>query len=190
MLSEKNKFIFIHIPKTGGSSIEEFLLKNESVKTPLSRANKIKFNTGTLLTQHKKITKFKLSQQKKFFCFCFVRNPWDKVASDYFWVKKKPRFRKLSFKDYIGLLGENLFKGRNCSQLEFVNENIDFVGRFESLQKDFDKVCEKININKGILPKKNCGNHQDMYRSIYDTHTKNEVYKIFKKDIQYFKYSF
>jgi hypothetical protein len=67
---------------------------------------------------------------------------------------------------------------------------MDFVGRFESLQHDFDRVCEKIGIPKFKLDFKNRTQRSISYEDYYDSETRDLVSNLFEKDIDLFKYSF
>lgn len=191
VISKENKFIFIHIPKTGGTSVEHFLLNRESVSHPLSPREKIEFSTGTQLMQHKKLNQFSIRHQKEYFCFCFVRNPWDKVVSDYIWIKKHKRFGGLNFLDFVNdPVGYSCFAGHGDEQVSFINENINYIGRFENLQKDFDIICEKAKIDKGILPVLNQSARSKNYRSMYNNQARYKIEEKFWKDIDRFNYSF
>ena len=65
----------------------------------------------------------------------------------------------------------------------------DFIGRFESLQKDFEKVCEIIEIPKRDLPKTNTSKHRH-YSTYYNKETKKMVAEAYKQDIELFGYGF
>lgn len=80
------------------------------------------------------------------------------------------------------------------SQLYFLTDSkgsvaMDFIGRFENLQEDFNVVCEKLQINDPTLPKllvRNYGHYADNYTPT----TKDLVYKLYKEEIDYFKFEF
>ncbi len=87
-------------------------------------------------------------------------------------------------------------------QYKFVVDNemkliVDFLGRFENLQNDFNKICKIINVNQCILPHNKHGvynNNKEFmnkhYKEFYNDYTKNLLYSIYKDDVDFFKYDF
>ena len=69
------------------------------------------------------------------------------------------------------------------------NINIDFIGRFENLHKDFDIICKKIGIKTPKLRHLNSRPH-DQYQLYYTDETAEIIYNAYKEDIDYFDYSF
>lgn len=206
MIFHDQKTCFIHVPKCGGTSVELCLLKNfypdfykkllfnldKKKRFPLSgflneSEQNLLFN-GRLKDgcQHYPISFLDQKTQENYFIFTFVRNPWSKALSEYFYFKNQLKF-KIAFKKFIN---------RNCpypfhmdKQISFINENIDFIGRFENFQEDFDTVCDKIGIARQKLPHKNKTNHKH-YTEYYDDETREIVAKKYAKDIEYFGYEF
>lgn len=192
MISHKYKCIFIHIGKTGGSSIEHALDQHVSIDSGISGEignTKLKGKQWTALEYAKKYPK----EYKEYFTFAFVRNPWDRTVSHYEWqiLLCNPYVMKLDFKGHIK---SRRFKGLKFSYIDNICDNkneimVDFVGRFETLQKDFDIVCDRIGIEHIKLPHINKINHKH-YTEYYDEETKQIVAEKYAQDIEYFGYEF
>jgi hypothetical protein len=196
MISHKHKFIFIHIPKTGGTSVEYVLLKLHGIEISLeeflplealSQADKKYYmcgGGGSL--QHSPIGSFSPKLQKEYFCFSFVRNPWELYVSEFRYAKKSRKNIK-SFRQFIKDPIMNPYHG--LPQLSFLNKNINFIGKFENLQEDFDTICDKIGIPKQQLPHANKTKHK-YYTEYYDDETRAIIAEKYAKDIEYFGYEF
>lgn len=198
MISREHKFIFIHIPKTGGTSIEQAL------KAKVKGASK-----------HRTVTDYEnqlKSDIEKYFLFSVIRNPWDKLVSYWKYRQGKswaPIDGKIkdfnTWLEFMLSLDLNNLKGKtaNCNlsdlrtalDLQFNclvnaknNINVDLI-RFENLQEDFDIVCDKIGIPQQQLPHKNKGKHKH-YTEYYDNETRQIVAEKYAKDIEHFGYKF
>ena len=210
MISHKHKFIFVHIPKCAGSSIEQTLLKNEGIRIPSKQKFYLDFLSENIkklylldypmhsYSQHFRLNQYDRGCVKNYYCFTFVRNPWDLLVSEYFYIKKNYNF-DLSFKEFI-YLGEKIkltkgFKwfierGNHLKpQHTFLSKDINFIGRFENIQADFNTICDKIGVSHQELPHKNKTNHKH-YTEYYDDETREIVAERYAKDIEYFGYKF
>lgn len=212
-VSLENKFIYIAIPKTGSSSCATSLGKyttpcnvvlnrlciTDDDTTTSKLRKQIKLTRGCLDTTDKHITANELKKKikdnyDKYFKFAFVRNPWDRLVSYYFWTNsnKKICFEKFIQNQKLKKTLDGTVRRRN--QYEYVVDDkgeviVDFIGRYENLQKDWNVVCEKIGICEK-LPWINKRRNKKSYTEFYDDKTMNIVYEMYKKDIEYFEYGF
>ena len=205
MINDKHEFIFIHTPKCGGSSIEDLLKNDSRMIRGWSEKNKVFIQHCTIL-QLKQLYNIKLD---KYFSFTFTRNPWDRAVSDYKgWFRPISPFKDIvkgtTLKDYllcrngyerINHLENPLGRGDHFrSQYEYIIDEhgkpiIDYVGKFETYQADFNIVCDKIGIPRQQLPHFNKSKHKH-YTEYYDEETKQIVAEKYAKDIEYFGYKF
>jgi len=208
MISHKKKFIFTAVPKTGTSSIERSLQKY-SLRHPATEKH------FTFLEYQKKY-----KNTKDYFSFAFVRNPFDRLVSQFhftgcgwfkFWAKQFPHFSDFdcTFANFVRhIVANDLSFSCHRYQSKLWNRNrnngggpdsdfsmhnyvrdINFIGKFENLQEDFNIACEKIGIPQQQLPHKNETNHKH-YTEYYDDETRQIVAEKYAKDIEFFGYKF
>ena len=190
MINHKYKFIFIHVPKTAGTSIIQSIIES---------------NTEYHLKQHSNYVKcINQDQYKDYFKFSVARNPWGRLVSLYF--EKKPMYVcNLNFKEYLYALYKDNQKQKQILNVDpnavmhasplmdcwykDIYEQINFIGNFERLDLVVKKISEvlrkKIQINHA---KKTFYNKH--YSEYYDDDTKNIVLEVHKKDIKQFGYTF
>ena len=178
---------FIHIPKTGGVSISQWLTRNVKGEYLLDKQH------GGKHADQTRIAKFlKLKQQPMGYTFCVVRNPWDRVVSAYhYYLRRKAIDKNISFEDF--LRGQwNKSKGNiwGCAtkQMHEYYYDVDVILRFENLNEDF-KVIQEFFGRDQSLSKNNTSNHKD-FRTYYTPEMVDIVAKKHAKDIQLYNYSF
>lgn len=233
MICHHNKCIFIHIPKNAGQSIEHVFLNRLNLTWETRAPLLLRYNDmpelGPPALAHLKADEYVankyLTQEMfdEYFKFAFVRNPWSRMISIYKYLgfNKKSDFKTFltgAFKDKI--FNERYwFVGPQSNYLYTENDDllVDFVGKFENLQDDFDYVCEKIGIPKTQVPhvneskdnnaiftlnpkalirniyydikKKNIPGFK-RYQDYYDQESIDLVAELYKRDIELFKYDF
>ncbi len=206
------KFIFIHVAKCAGCSIRN---------TEWMRSKGLeKECTGhqTIKCYEKKFSHL----FDEYFKFAFVRNPWDRIVSAYEdspdTMKEIPRFEKFvdilykhkslfHEKKSIGWSNEiripdipktliHFWPAHLCLKNNKGELKIDFIGKFENLQKDFDKISESIGVPSSELPHHNerktkgRGRRSSFYKDLYNDTAINQVAEIYKDDIELFKYEY
>ena len=227
MICEEYKCIFVHIPKVAGQSVEHFFLNKLELDWDTEREKLYLLKNsdpakGTEKLGHLAASEYvgcgHISQQKfdEYFKFSFVRNPWARLVSEY---RYRNYFRYKSFKDFV--LNKMPPPGFDDNyrhvmpQYDMLYDDkgkclVDFVGRFESLQKDFTEVCERMGFDESKLPYVNSSEKKSRilrrkvksfiyrngesdkkhYTEFYDAETQNAVTEYYQKDIEAFKYSF
>ena len=85
---------------------------------------------------------------------------------------------------------ENIKPIKNAVYLNILNEELDFIGRFENLQDDFSKVCSIIKCENKLLYREKNKRKLKHYTEYYDKETKQLVAEKYARDIEYFGYEF
>lgn len=84
-------FLFFHIPKTGGTSINRvFGFQKPNPDLGIIRKHFVLFKIKPLVNKTVWDNAFK---------FCFVRNPWDRIYSHYRYRLRKKKFEKTEHYD-------------------------------------------------------------------------------------------
>lgn len=140
---------------------------------------------------------------KVYFKFTFVRNPWDRLVSTFFdktkhvigtqWeLPQYAKYEHYTFKEFVRDLSDQILSERHVrTQISLLGsmKNVDFIGKFESLQEDFERVCSRIGISCEELPHHNKMKHKS-YWEYYDDETRALVSRMYKQDIDCFEYQF
>ena len=196
----KRKIIFLHIPKTGGTSVEKGL-------NLLSKKDGYGINDNKKAMQHYDWNEYKnhIGNEKydKYYKFSISRNPYDKVVSDYFWLKNIAKlthdnFQKKTFDEYLNYC-EQIVKNKSYNltiyhdhfkpQHQFIYDKnnklmINQILRFENFEyvTKFVNTRYKTNI-------KHLNENKLKKNIILNDIQKNKIYNIYKNDFILLKYS-
>lgn len=203
MISIENKFIFTHIGRTAGGSIELALNKYGQKKPHeapyfLNSNKAIQFTASQHWTSLEERLALGDSIWDQCFKFTIVRNPWDRILSQYkgHVTKEVPVLR---FEEYLNI---SFKEKKSHDDMRFIspcmdwitdsNGNIlvDYIGKFENLKEDFNIICKKINIPDVALPHINKNRNKESYRPYYTNKSAELVANAFAKDIMEFNYEF
>lgn len=201
-LCKKIKCIFIHIPKTAGTSIEFSLgmhgdLNFIGLKPYLNQTENIdNFFGGDLQHLTALELKNRIKNYSNYYKFTFVRNPWCRLVSTIIFrggIENNLDFNisKSDFKNLVDKI--NWDKPRFRCQLDYIMNNdgnllVDFIGRFESLHKDFAHIGSTLGLDLRLEHRmKTLHKH---YTEYYDNETRGIVAERYEKDIEYFGYKF
>ena len=68
---------------------------------------------------------------------------------------------------------------------------VDFIGRLENFEEDFNKVTDHIGIKGASLPHRNKNKKSNIeYKEYYNENSRKMMEEHFKKDIELFNYTF
>ncbi|WNH11620.1 sulfotransferase family 2 domain-containing protein [Thalassobellus suaedae] len=211
MISHQHKCIFIHIPKTAGTSINSFF--HPGVKFHFDnpdyerlfgwcpkRQLHMQHATSKQLIETGLVTE---EQWTSYFKFAFVRNPWDRAYSDYLFIQDFAGV-KGSFKDYldkknefqrilINTSGSHYLGDHLLAQTEFFDEEnykLDFIGRFENFDSDIQLVLDRLSINEKFNEHRNKSLRVKNYSNFYTNSKIKMVQNKYAEDILKLEYSF
>lgn len=187
---KKHKYLFIHIPKTAGTSILDAL--------------SIRFR------HHADFRVFKSAKPVLYlsvFKFCFVRNPYDRAVSTYLFLKNggsgstdKELCEYINsvshdFESFVfNLLDQDilhthpLFKPQYSYVCNFNYQlMVDFVGKFENIEQDWAAIAQKIGAPTSL--KKLNAQKKFSYKGFYTDSIAKRVFELYRKDFEIFDYS-
>jgi hypothetical protein len=203
MIYHRYKCIFVHIPKTGGKSVRRAL--------------------GLGWPGHKDISQYAEELNpavfQNYFKFSIVRNPWDRLLSEYNFQKNNSRPKKdklfifdergtkRKFSDWVrtAFANPHRYKGEDWAgdvskhihrwspQVDWLSVDgkiaVDFVARLENINEDFPQIGKKIGLPPAKFPRRN-GKWHWHYSNYYDKATRELVAEYYARDIEAFGYRY
>jgi len=180
-------YSFIHINKTGGTSIERAL------GMPVFHKPAVEYRRD-----------IGLERWNRRFSFAIVRNPWDRTVSQ-FHYRRQINWDGLgedpvTFKEWA----REVFVNRSdryvdedmlfLTQKDWISDEhgeviVDYVGQFENLQQAWDDICDRLGRERSTLPHVKKSSRTD-FRDYYDSETRKIVGDYFSADIELFGYTF
>ncbi len=209
MISTEKKFLFIHIPKTGGNSIQE-ILKPYSEDEVYSRyahqdgVERFAVRNATLNThKHSALSEYKAALPadlyRALFRFSVIRNPWDRLISYYFSPsERRAHWDRDEFAGFIDsiepashylCLPERARSNDHAGKRGLIFPDMDFLIRFEHIDEDFRQVCEHLDLPFRPLPARNRSTHEH-YSTYYDRELIERVEHRFRDEICFGNYRF
>jgi hypothetical protein len=187
LVNHTDKWGFIHIPKTGGSSID-------------SQLNNLP-NVVIIDTGHSSLRYFR--KIDNYFIFCFARNPFHRLISGYLnfnrkliiptnpyqpadpdtntfiydfnYIIKEKNIREITLSEFIKLIDNHrtFMPDTQSWQIydgETPEKKVSFIGRYENYDKDVRFIFDKININYTSV-------HHNFHQITSKHVTREEFYK-------------
>lgn len=175
-------FVWFRIAKVGTTSIYEILRKNQ-----------VPFSVNAFNVPYEPM------KYNNVFKFVFVRNPWDRIVSCYCnkivkkcWAPFAECYDK-DFDYFIDFINrQDLAKADRHIKLQtkmFPYFHVNFIGRFETFEKDLRYVLKAIGLKDVNIPKANPSRHKH-YSQYYTARTKKIIARKYEADIEAFGYRF
>jgi sulfotransferase famil protein len=137
------------------------------------------------------------AQFEKSFKFTIVRNPYDRTISAFRYLQgggiipKRydfPTYCKEVLAD-LGTAADPHFNEQSNGLFKEKRLLVDFVGRFESLQEDWDFIASKINASSKFIHANKSRRKAD-YTAYYDKESQEIVSNLYRSDFENFGYVF
>jgi hypothetical protein len=206
LISDSHRFLFVHVQKTGGSTIDNGLtaalgdvrrIPAANRHAPLDRLLQLEPDLASYWTAG------------------FVRNPWARMLS---WWRMMERFRDgaaQGIERYVDHLARNRFISGIVEtypdfeafvvgapeehprlrkpQVRFLNNDLkqaDFTGRQESLEADLERIYDHLGLPWSGVASVNIDPGRPDYRDVYTDVARKRVGELFAEDVDAYGYTF
>lgn len=215
-LDKDKKLLFIHIPKTGGTSIEHFFGMTHPENFRFARWDRDRHD---FLKKYKHLTesdkiyyepqhypvsilKYLIEDYDQYFKFAFVRNPYTRMLSEYFWQKRHTLrfnfdFNPIDFHNWCLSFLTVIDSSHKEPQFEFIDNSIDFIGKYENFAHDFNRLLSVLSgkkneyavyRNRKLQILNTTGVSKDLLVGRFLSETREIIYKTYKDDFEKFGY--
>ena len=187
---------FVHITKTGGTSIEDWGYKNN---IPWSYKKRAFFEKHKHFQLRQDVSKWHIPP--KFFfnnpykdkkTFTCVRNPYTRIISEFYCPWTGCKNNKATKKDFnIFIYNLLLKKGIVNGLPQYLYMDVDYILHFETLQNDFTNMDNSFDKTYDTtLPHSNKRKNKNNYFTINDLDKRNIllINKIYEQDFKLFGY--
>lgn len=214
IVSRGRRYIFVHAPKTGGTSLA-LMLEAKAMKddimlgdTPKAKKRRKRvegIETSGRLWKHSMLSDLyglvTQEEMEEFFVFSLVRNPWDRMVSYYHWLQSQRfdhpavgRAKTLSFREFV--LDPMILRamelnpyGRYVEDRDGIDRGDHFI-RLEHIRDELGPVEDALGFKFHEIAHENASNRVQDYRSAYDDRGAEAVARACATDIQRFSYRF
>ena len=213
IISTGRSYIFVHIPKTGGTSLatalEQRAMKDDILLGDTPKALRRRKRVKTLrargrLWKHATLGDIdgliSPDQMQAMFTFTLVRNPWDRAVSYYHWLRDQSfdhpavsLAKTLQFEPFI-LHPATLRSFQQAPAHSYMTradgaEQCNAYIRLERFEEDAQPLFDHLGFRVD-LPHLNPSDRREDYRSYYSVQSRDAIAQACAEDIRRFAYSF
>ena len=195
MYSKSSKFIYLKSGRTAGTSIWKHAMRTVFDRHEVNNKSSSNFWNIT-----------DTDREKNYFTFTFVRNPYDRLVSNWnsFRYKKDAIYEHTTFEEFIKnttglswlnkngtLTNEHFLPLHYYTEFSRDNSFVDFVGKYENLQEDWNYVADKLKLDKHLIHMNSRrGPRVKNYKVYYTDELIEIVSTYYKRDLELFDYEF
>ncbi|WP_120636280.1 sulfotransferase family 2 domain-containing protein [Ruegeria sp. EL01] len=213
IISTSQGYVFVHIPKTGGTSLtlaleqrvsEDDILFGDTPVSITRRARAKTLNARGRLWKHSTLADIDRvlpeGELQNLFAFTMVRNPWDRIASYYHWLRAQ-KFNHAAVtlakaSDFEGFVLHPAMQrsfqqhsARSYMTMTDGAEHCQAYIRLEHFVQDADPLFKQLGF-KVDLPHLNRSTREQDYRQYYTAQSAEAVARACSEDILRFGYQF
>jgi hypothetical protein len=188
MIDPARRLLFVHIARTGGTSIETALIGRDWWEIDPATKHVSASQARALYGE---------AVWREYTTFSVVRNPWDRVVSmraTGWWSDHRTHLGGRdpgTLREFVlGLRphpASERYPSLPCADI--LDEEVDFVLRFERLQADFAAMLAAVGLSDVPLPHAE-RRERGPYRAYYDADTAALVGQVFGRDVERYGYTF
>jgi len=214
IVSRGRRYIFVHIPKTGGTALAlalearamaDDVLVGDTPKAQRRKARLKGVATAGRLWKHSTLSEglglYTEAEARDWFTFTLVRNPWDRMVSYYHWLRAQSfahpavgLAQSLGFSDFLAhpQIAASIRTNPYGSYLRLPDgtEAARAFLRLEHLEEDGAALAVHLGFALFPLARSNASERRPDWRSYYSDADAEQVAQIAAADIARFGYSF
>jgi hypothetical protein len=199
VVSHNKKCIYIHIPKTAGTSIEQFIKDGHR--------NDLEYHGVRYNRSMHHFTALELKKElgyifNLYYKFSIVRNPYDRLLSEYYWTPipeagYKSGKTKFEFLNYVtdvvknNKYFDNIYNDHFIPQYLFIYQGkkllVDQLFKYEDLEWIIQYLKKKLQL-EGNFPHLN-KTKSYIKKEDWNDKQKERIYKLYKNDFIIFNYT-